>query len=142
MRRPANPWSRTSCRSPSRKAEVLDLMEARPLVFHGDRNLPSAPSPADDRLPAEDAASPVRQVAVRAGRGPAVVPGPLVVLDLERIGLTARARGRRIPPWAGRTEPAESAARRRAGKRRAAGEGVLAAPAFAAGIGDGPADGP
>ncbi|MFK4101569.1 GPP34 family phosphoprotein [Streptomyces sp. NPDC019531] len=125
-------------------AEVLDLLDAHALVLDGDRILPNAPSPTGDRLLDEAAASLVRQEPYesvedwlwRRGRGLSAA----YVDDLERIGLTTRSRGRRIPLRTGRTELVDSAARQRAEERRAAGEPVLTALAAAAGIGDEPAE--
>ncbi|MBW8819486.1 MAG: GPP34 family phosphoprotein [Streptomyces sp.] len=124
-------------------AEVLDLLEARALALDGDRILPQAPSPTGDRLLDEAADALVRQEPYesvedwlwRRGRGLSAA----YVDDLERAGLTARSQGRRFPLRAGRTELVDSAARRQAEERRAAGEPVLAALVSAAGIGDEPA---
>ncbi|MET7697337.1 GPP34 family phosphoprotein [Streptomyces sp. NPDC005485] len=126
-------------------AEVFDLIEARALVLDDDRILPSAPSPTGDRLLDEAAAALVRQEPYesiedwlwRRGRGLSAA----YVDDLERIGLTTRARGRRIPLRTGRTELVDSAARREAEERWTAGEPVLTALAAAAGFHDQPADG-
>ncbi|MCX5253492.1 GPP34 family phosphoprotein [Streptomyces canus] len=124
-------------------AEVLDLLDAHALALDGDRILPQAPSPTGDRLLDEAAEALVRQEPYesvedwlwRRGRGLSAA----YVDDLERIGLTARSRGRRIPLRTGRTELVDSPARRQAEERRAAGEPVLAALVSAAGIGDEPA---
>ncbi|MET7686572.1 GPP34 family phosphoprotein [Streptomyces sp. NPDC005483] len=124
-------------------AELFDLLDAHALVLDGDRILPNAPSPTGDRLLDEAAESLVRQQPYesvedwlwRRGRG----LSSAYVDDLERIGLTTRQRGRRIPLRTGRTELVDSAARRQAEERRAAGEPVLTALAAAAGIGDEPA---
>ncbi|MFF4799364.1 GPP34 family phosphoprotein [Streptomyces sp. NPDC001351] len=121
-------------------AEVLDLIEALALALDGDRILPSAPSPMGDRLLDEAAASLVRQEPYesveewlwRRGRG----LSSAYVDDLERVGLTARPRGRRIPLRTGRAELVDSPARRQAAERWASGEPVLAALAAAAGIHD------
>ncbi|MGQ4388436.1 GOLPH3/VPS74 family protein [Streptomyces sp. SAS_270] len=126
-------------------AEVFDLIEARALVLDDDRIVPSAPSPTGDRLLDEAAAALVRQEPYesiedwlwRRGRGLSAA----YVDDLERIGLTTRARGRRIPLRTGRTELVDSAARREAEERWTAGEPVLTALAAAAGFHDQPADG-
>ncbi|MFF7070907.1 GOLPH3/VPS74 family protein [Streptomyces pseudovenezuelae] len=123
-------------------AEVFDLLDAHALVLDGERILPSAPSPTGDRLLDEAAESLVRQEPYesvedwlwRRGRG----LSSAYVDDLERSGLTARQRGRRIPLRTGRTELVDSPARRRAEERWAAGEPVLTALAAAAGIGDEP----
>ncbi|GLP70900.1 hypothetical protein TUSST3_75200 [Streptomyces sp. TUS-ST3] len=125
-------------------AEVLDLLDARALDLDGDRILPLAPSPTGDRLLDEAAEALVRREPYesvedwlwRRGRGLSAA----YVDDLERIGLTTRTRGRRIPLRTGRTELVDSAARRQAQERRAAGDPVLTALASAAGIGDAPAD--
>src|SRR5206468_6964492 len=125
-------------------AEVLDLIEALALALDGDRILPSAPSPTGDRLLDEAAASLVRQEPYesvedwlwRRGRG----LSSAYVDDLERLGLTARPRGRRIPLRTGRAELVDSPARRQAEERWASGEPVLAALAAAAGIHDEPAE--
>ncbi|RRR84734.1 GPP34 family phosphoprotein [Streptomyces sp. RP5T] len=124
-------------------AEVFDLLDARALVLDGDRILPSAPAPTGDRLLDEAAGTLVREEPYesvedwlwRRGRGLSAA----YVDDLERTGLTSRRRGRRIPLRTGRTELVDSAARRQAEERRAAGEPVLAALAAAAGIGEEPA---
>jgi hypothetical protein len=124
-------------------AEVLDLLDARALDLDGDRILPLAPSPTGDRLLDEAAEALVRREPYesvedwlwRRGRGLSAA----YVDDLERIGLTTRTRGRRIPLRTGRTELVDSAARRQAQERRAAGDPVLTALASAAGIGDAPA---
>jgi hypothetical protein len=125
-------------------AEVFDLIEAKALVLDGDRILPSAPSPTGDRLLDEAASSLVRQEPYesvedwlwRRGRG----LSSAYVDDLERIGLTTRPRGRRIPLRTGRAELVDSPARRQAEERWASGEPVLAALAAAAGIHDESAD--
>ncbi|MFF4359390.1 GPP34 family phosphoprotein [Streptomyces sp. NPDC001604] len=119
-------------------AEVLDLIEALALALDGDRILPSAASPTGDRLLDEAASSLVRQEPYesveewlwRRGRG----LSSAYVDDLERVGLTARPRGRRIPLRSGRAELVDSPARRQAEERWASGEPVLAALAAAAGI--------
>jgi hypothetical protein len=124
-------------------AEVFDLLDARALVLDGDRILPQAPSPTGDRLLDEAAETLVRQEPYesvedwlwRRGRGLSAA----YVDDLERTGLASRRRGRRIPLRTGRTELVDSAARRQAEERWAAGEPVLAALAAAAGIGEEPA---
>ncbi|MET9529464.1 GPP34 family phosphoprotein [Streptomyces sp. NPDC006649] len=125
-------------------AEVLDLIEARALVVDGDRLLPSAQAPTTERLLDEAAAALRRQEPYesvedwlwRRGRGLFSAYAD----DLERAGLTARPRGHLIPLRKGRAELVDSAARRRAEDRWAAGEPVLAALASAAGIGDEPAE--
>ena len=119
-------------------AEVLDLLEARALVLDGDRILPSAQSPTGDRLLDEAAAALVRQDPYesvedwlwRRGRG----LSSAYVDDLERVGLTTRPRGRRIPLRTWRAELVDSPARQQAEERWASGEPVLAALAAAAGI--------
>ncbi|WLW50661.1 GOLPH3/VPS74 family protein [Streptomyces sp. YU58] len=123
-------------------AEVLDLMEAGAVVLEGDRIRPGAPLPTGDRLLDEAAAALVRQEPYesvedwlwRRGRGLSSAYAD----DFERVGLTARPRSRLIPLRAGRTVPVDSAARRQAEDRWAAGEPVLAALAAAAGLGDEP----
>ncbi|WP_405782504.1 GPP34 family phosphoprotein [Streptomyces sp. NBC_00859] len=125
-------------------AEVFDLMEARALVVEGDRLLPSAQSPTADGLLDEAAGALVREAPYesvedwlwRRGRGLFSAYAD----DLERAGLTVRPRGRRIPLRKGRAELVDSAARRRAADRWAAGEPVLTALASAAGIRDESAD--
>jgi hypothetical protein len=125
-------------------AEMFDLLDTRALVLDGDRIRPQAQSPTGDRLLDEAAEALVRQEPYesvedwlwRRGRGLSAA----YVDDLERIGLTTRQRSRRIPLRTGRTELVDSAARRQAEERWAAGEPVLAALAAAAGIGDEPAD--
>ncbi|MEU0943436.1 GPP34 family phosphoprotein [Streptomyces canus] len=124
-------------------AEVFDLLDAHALVLDGDRILPNAPSPTGDRLLDEAAETLVRQEPYesvedwlwRRGRG----LSSAYVDDLERIGVTTRQRSRRIPLRTGRPELVDSAARREAEDRWAAGEPVLVALAAAAGIGDEPA---
>jgi hypothetical protein len=124
-------------------AEVLDLLDAHALILDGDRILPQAQAPTGDRLLDEAAEALVRQEPYesvedwvwRRGRGLSAA----YVDDLERVGLTARSRGRRFPLRTGRTELVDSAARQQAEERRAAGEPVLAALVSAAGIGDEPA---
>jgi hypothetical protein len=123
-------------------AEVFDLVAVKALVLDGDRILPSAPSLTGDRLLDEAAAALVRQEPYesvedwlwRRGRGLATA----YVDDLERVGLTARPRGRRLPLRSGRTELVDSAARTRARERWAQGEPVLAALAATAGLRDEP----
>ncbi|QOV34064.1 GPP34 family phosphoprotein [Streptomyces ferrugineus] len=126
-------------------AEMFDLIEARALVLDGDRILPSAQAPTGDRLLDEAASALVRQEPYESvedwlwRRGRAL--SSAYVEDLERVGLTTRPRGRRIPLRTGRTAPVDSSARRRAEERWALGDPVLAALAAAAGIHDEPADG-
>ncbi|MFF7639433.1 GPP34 family phosphoprotein [Streptomyces canus] len=123
-------------------AEVFDLLDAHALVLDGDRILPNAQSPTGDRLLDEAAETLVRQEPYesvedwlwRRGRG----LSSAYVYDLERIGLTTRQRSRRITLRTGRPELVDSAARRQAEERWAAGEPVLVALAAAAGIGDEP----
>ncbi|WP_328379694.1 GPP34 family phosphoprotein [Streptomyces sp. NBC_01020] len=125
-------------------AEVLDLIEARALVVDGDRILPNAQAPTGERLLDEASEALRRQEPYesvedwlwRRGRG----LSSAYVDDLERVGLTARARGRHIPLRTGRTELVDSAARSRAEDRWVTGEPVLAALASAAGIRDEPAE--
>ncbi|MET9909071.1 GPP34 family phosphoprotein [Streptomyces sp. NPDC006476] len=125
-------------------AEVFDLIEAKALVLDGDRILPSAQAPTGDRLLDEAAGTLVRQEPYesvedwlwRRGRG----LSSAYVEDFERVGLTARPRGQRIPLRTSRTELVDSAARREAEDRWAAGEPILAALAAAAGIRDEPAE--
>ncbi|MFC9494856.1 GPP34 family phosphoprotein [Streptomyces sp. NPDC056982] len=125
-------------------AEVFDLIEAKALIVDGDRLVPSAQAPTGDRLLDEAAAALVRQEPYesvedwlwRRGRG--LSSG--YVDELEREGLMTRPRGLRNPLRSGRTEPVDSADRRRAEERWAGGEPVLAALAAAAGIRDEPAD--
>jgi hypothetical protein len=127
-------------------AEVLDLLDARALVLDGDRILPSAQSPTGDRLLDEAAAALVRQEPYesvedwlwRRGRG----LSSAYVDELERVGLTTRPRGRRIPLRTARTVLVDSAARREAEERSASGEPALAALAAAVGIRDEPAESP
>lgn len=119
-------------------AEILDLVEAKALVLDGERILPSAQAPTGDRLLDEATAALVRQEPYesvedwlwRRGRGLATA----YVDDLERVGLTTRARGRRLRMRTWRTEPVDSAARRRAAERLAEAEPVLTALAAAAGV--------
>jgi Golgi phosphoprotein 3 (GPP34) len=125
-------------------AEVFDLIEAKALVLDGDRMLPSAQAPTGERLLDEAAAALMRQEPYesvedwlwRRGRG----LFSAYVEDLERVGLTSRPRGRRLPLRKGRAELVDSAARRRAKDRWTAGEPMLAALASAAGIRDEPAE--
>ncbi|WP_369211721.1 GOLPH3/VPS74 family protein [Streptomyces flavofungini] len=124
-------------------AEVLDLIAARALTLDGDRIVPGASSPTGDRLVDEAASALVGQEPYetvedwlwRRGRGLASA----YTEDLERIGLTARPRGRRIPLRTGRAELVDSAARREARERWAADEPRLAALAAAAGLREEPA---
>ncbi|MFR9795729.1 GOLPH3/VPS74 family protein [Streptomyces sp. MS06] len=119
-------------------AEVLDLIEARVLILDGDSLVPGPETPTGDRLLDEAASLLVRRRPYesvedwlwRRGRGLASA----YTADLERLGLAARPRGRRIPLRTGRTVPVESPARRRAEERRASGEPVFDALAAAAGI--------
>ncbi|MBZ9638803.1 GPP34 family phosphoprotein [Streptomyces sp. PSKA30] len=125
-------------------AEVFDLIEAKALVLDGDRILPGAQAPTGDRLLDEAAAALVRQEPYesvedwlwRRGRG----LSSAYVDDFERMGLTARPRGHRLPLRTGRTVLVDSAARRQAEARWSAGEPVLAALAAAAGLRDEPAE--
>lgn len=125
-------------------AEVLDLTAAGALTLAGDRITPGTQSSTGDRLLDEAAASLVRQEPYesvedwlwRRGRGLSAS----YVADLERDGLTSRARGRVIPLRTGRTVLADSPDRHRAGERRASGEPVIAALAAAARIDDAPAE--
>ncbi|MFC9915635.1 GPP34 family phosphoprotein [Streptomyces sp. NPDC059862] len=125
-------------------AEVFDLIEAKALVLDGDRILPSALAPTGDRLLDEAAAALVRQEPYesvedwlwRRGRGLFSAYAD----DFERMGLTARPRGHRLPLRTGRTVLVDSAARRQAEARWSAGEPVLAALAAAAGLRDEPAE--
>ncbi|WP_328315664.1 GPP34 family phosphoprotein [Streptomyces sp. NBC_00388] len=121
-------------------AEVFDLIEAKALILEGDRMRPSAQAPTADRLLDEAAAALLRQEPYesvedwlwRRGRG----LFSAYVDDLERAGLTSRPRGRLIPLRKGKAELVESAARRQAKNRWAAGESRLAALASTAGIRD------
>ncbi len=123
-------------------AEVFDLIEARALVLDGERILPNAQAPTGDRLLDEATAALVRQEPYesvedwlwRRGRG----LSSAYLEDLERVGLAARPRGRRIPLRSGRAVLVDSPARRRAEARRASEEPVLAALAAVAGIDDEP----
>lgn len=125
-------------------AEVLDLIEAQALFLNDDLITPNAQAPTGDRLLDEAASSLLRQEPYesvegwlwRRGRGLSAA----YVADLERVGLTARPRSRRIPLRAARTVPVDSTARRRAEERWASGEPVLTALAAAAGIHDESAD--
>ncbi|MEV0123739.1 GPP34 family phosphoprotein [Streptomyces sp. NPDC050703] len=124
-------------------AEVLDLIEARCLVLDGDRIVPRDQSPTGDRLLDEAASALVAREPYetvedwlwRRGRG----LSSAYAEELERTGLTVRPRGRRIPLRTGQAELVDSAARREAGERWAAGEPTLAALAAAAGIREEPA---
>ncbi|CAM5366554.1 hypothetical protein SALBM135S_08509 [Streptomyces alboniger] len=126
-------------------AEVIDLIEARSLALDGDRILPSVQSHTGDRLLDEAAAVLLRHEPYEAvedwlwrrGRGLSSAYAD----ELERTGLTTRQRGRRVPLRTGRTELADSSARRAAGERWAAGEPTLAALAAATGICEEPAEG-
>jgi len=125
-------------------AEVLDLIEALALTLDGDRILPSSQSPTGDRLLDEAATALVRQDPYesvedwlwRRGRG----LSSAYIDDLERIGLTTRPRGRRIPLRTGRTKLVDSPARSRAEERWASREPVLAALAAAVGVHDEPTE--
>jgi hypothetical protein len=125
-------------------AEIFDLIEAKALVLDGDRILPNAQAPTGDRLLDEAAAALSREQPYesvedwlwRRGRGLASA----YVDDLERVGLTTRQRGRRLPLKTWRTELVDSPARRRAQERWAEHEPVLAALAATAGVRDEPAE--
>ncbi|MFC5212773.1 GOLPH3/VPS74 family protein [Streptomyces coerulescens] len=121
-------------------AEVFDLLDARALVLDGDLIAPSAQAPTGDRLLDEAASALIRLEPYesvedwlwRRGRG----LSSAYVDDLERVGLTARARGPRFGLRAAPTVPVDSAARRQAEERWTSGEPVLAALATAVGIRD------
>ncbi|WP_128801339.1 MULTISPECIES: GPP34 family phosphoprotein [unclassified Streptomyces] len=125
-------------------AEIFDLIEAKALVLDGDRILPNAQAPTGDRLLDEAAAALSREQPYesvedwlwRRGRGLASA----YLDDLERVGLTTRQRGRRLPLKTWRTELVDSPARRRAQERWAEHEPVLAALAATAGVRDEPAE--
>lgn len=125
-------------------AEIFDLIEAKALVLDGDRILPNAQAPVGDRLLDDAVSTLVRREPYevvedwlwRRGRGLATA----YVDDLERVGLTTRSRGRRLPVKSWRTELVDSAARRQATERLAEGETVLTALAAAAGLRDDPAE--
>jgi len=97
-------------------AEVLDLIEAGALTLADDHIVPAAQAPTGDRLLDEAADAVVRQEPYesvedwlwRRGRG----LSSAYVADFERIGLTARPRGQRLPLRTSRTELVDSAARR------------------------------
>ncbi|MFD9029639.1 GPP34 family phosphoprotein [Streptomyces sp. NPDC059567] len=124
-------------------AEVFDLVEAEALVVDGDLVVPGAQAPTGDRLLDEAVGALKRQEPYesvedwlwRRGRG----LSSAYVDDLARAGLTAPPR-RRNPLRTGPTKPVDSAVRRRAEERWAAGEPVLAALASAVGIRDAPAE--
>ncbi|MFG1671710.1 GPP34 family phosphoprotein [Streptomyces sp. Y7] len=119
-------------------AEVFDLLDARALVLDGDLITPSAQAPTGDRLLDEAASALVRLEPYesvedwlwRRGRGLSTA----YLDDLERVGLTTRARGPRFALRAAPTVPVDSAARRQAEERWTSGEPVLAALGTAAGI--------
>ncbi|MFF3644145.1 GPP34 family phosphoprotein [Streptomyces sp. NPDC002564] len=126
-------------------AEVLDLAGAAALSLDGDRLSPHPRASTGDPLLDAAAAALVRHQPYesvedwlwRRGRGLSAA----YVDDLERAGLTAPSRGRRIRRWTGRGErPVDPAVRRGAEERWAAGEPVLVALAFAAGLRDEPGE--
>jgi len=121
-------------------AEMIDLVGAEALALDGEHIVPGPQRATGDRLLDEAAASLVREEPYetvedwlwRRGRELSAA----YVDDLEKIGLTARRRGRRFPLWSARTVPVDSPARSGAEERLASGEPVLAALAAAAGIED------
>ncbi|MEU6354921.1 GPP34 family phosphoprotein [Streptomyces sp. NPDC047072] len=121
-------------------AEVLDLLEAGALTLDDDRIVPGPQAATGDRLLDEASAALSREKPHetvedwlwRRGRELSAA----YLDDLEKIGLTTRRRGRRIPLRTGRSVPVDSAARSHAEERRASGEPVLAALAAVSGIDD------
>ena len=119
-------------------AEVLDLLDAGAITLDEDRIVPGPQAATGDRLLDEASASLVRQEPYetvedwlwRRGRELASA----YVHDLEKIGLTSRPRGRRLPLLSGRAVPVDSPARSAAEERRASGEAVFAALTAAAGV--------
>ncbi|MET8976448.1 GPP34 family phosphoprotein [Streptomyces sp. NPDC004539] len=124
-------------------AELFDLVEAGALVLDGEHIVPSAQAPTGDRLLDEAAGKLVRQEPYesvsdwlwRRGRD----LSSTYIEDFERVGLTARPRGRHVPLRTSRSELVDSAARCHAEQRWTAGEPVLTALGAAAGLGDEPA---
>ncbi|MFE4664876.1 GPP34 family phosphoprotein [Streptomyces sp. NPDC056716] len=120
-------------------AELLDLADAGALSLDGDHIVPGTASDTGDRLLDGAAALLVRERPYesvedwlwRRGRELAAA----YTADLEKDGLAARPRGRRIPLRASRAELVDSPERGRARERLTAGDPVLTALASAAGVG-------
>ena len=121
-------------------AELLDLIDAGAIALDDDRIVPGPQAATGDRLLDEATTSLVRQEPYETvedwlwRRGSELAAA--YVDDLEKIGLTTRRRGGRLPLLSGRTVPVDSPARSGAEERRASGEPVLAALAAAAGVDD------
>ncbi|MFE3849513.1 GPP34 family phosphoprotein [Streptomyces griseorubiginosus] len=121
-------------------AELLDLIDAGAIALDDDRIVPGPQAATGDRLLDEATASLVRQEPYETvedwlwRRGSELAAA--YVDDLEKIGLTTRRRGGRLPLLSGRTVPVDSPARSGAEERRSSGEPVLAALAAAAGVDD------
>ncbi|MFF7277716.1 GPP34 family phosphoprotein [Streptomyces griseorubiginosus] len=121
-------------------AELLDLVDAGAIALDDDRIVPGPQAATGDRLLDEATTSLVRQEPYETvedwlwRRGSELAAA--YVDDLEKIGLTTRRRGGRLPLLSGRTVPVDSPARSGAEERRASGEPVLAALAAAAGVDD------
>ncbi|MFE2043833.1 GPP34 family phosphoprotein [Streptomyces sp. NPDC059477] len=121
-------------------AELLDLADAGALSLDGDDIVPGTASRTGDRLLDGAAGLLVRERPYesvedwlwRRGRELAAA----YTADLEKDGLTARPRGRRIPLRATRAELVDSPERGRARERLASGDPVLTALAAAAGVGE------
>lgn len=125
-------------------AELCDLVGAEAVALDGDLIVPGLPPAMDDRL-LDAAVSSLKQETPyesvedwlwRRGRGLYAA----YLADMEAEGQITRQRGRWLPVRSGRTELADSPARRHAAERRTAGDPVLAALAAAVGIGQEPAD--
>lgn len=121
-------------------AELLDLIDAGAIALDDDRIVPGPQAATGDRLLDEATASLVRQEPYETvedwlwRRGSELAAA--YVDDLEKIGLTTRRRGGRLPLLSGRTVPVDSPARSGAEERRSSGEPILAALAAAAGVDD------
>ena len=107
-------------------AELLDLIDAGAIALDDDRIVPGPQAATGDRLLDEATASLVRQEPYETvedwlwRRGSELAAA--YVDDLEKIGLTTRRRGGRLPLLSGRTVPVDSPARSGAEERRASGE--------------------
>ncbi|MEU9332702.1 GPP34 family phosphoprotein [Streptomyces sp. NPDC048290] len=119
-------------------AELLDLADAGALSLDGDRIVPGTAALTGDRLLDEAAGGVVREEPYesvedwlwRRGRELAAA----YTADLERAGLAARPRGRRVPLRSVPAELVDSPERGRARERLDSGEPVFTALAAAAGV--------
>lgn len=119
-------------------AELIDLMEARAISLDQDLVVPADPPVTDDPLLRAAGDSLVRGMPYesvedwlwRRGRG----LSSTYLAAFEEEGQLTRQHRRWLPAWTGQAELADSAARRQAADRLAAGEPVLAALATALGI--------